>query len=351
MCTNFRIYASVVVTLISSGLSPVTEASAQESSPAQGVAIAVHGGAGTILRENMTPEREKAYRTAIEHALKTGHEILVQGGTSVDAVVAAIRTMEDSPLFNAGVGAVFTNKRTVELDASIMDGSDLRAGAVAAISLVKSPIVLARTVMDRSVHVMMVGEGAEDFAREHGLELVDNEYFHTRRRLLQLERVQEQERAGEMGAVVGSEDPIEGLDEELGTVGAVALDSYGNLAAGTSTGGMTNKRYGRVGDSPIIGAGTYADNRSCAVSATGHGEYFIRGTVAHDICAIMRYRNLSLEESANAVIHGSLTEMGGTGGVITMDREGNIAMPFNTAGMYRGYIDMGGNLVVAIYSD
>jgi beta-aspartyl-peptidase (threonine type) len=299
----------------------------------------------------MTPERERAYRSAIQTALNTGYDVLLEGGTSVDAIVAAIQTMEESPLFNAGVGAVFTNKRTVELDASIMDGSGLRAGAIAAVSRVRSPIALARTVMDRSVHVMMVGEGAEEFAEENGLELVDNEYFYTQRRLLQLERVQERERAGEVGAVVGSEDPIEGIDEKFGTVGAVALDRNGNLAAGTSTGGMTNKRYGRVGDSPIIGAGTYADNRSCAVSATGHGEYFIRGTVAHDVCATVRYTGDSLEEAAARVIHESLNEMGGTGGVIAMDSDGSITMPFNTAGMYRGYIDIHGDILIAIYRE
>jgi beta-aspartyl-peptidase (threonine type) len=198
---------------------------------------------------------------------------------------------------------------------------------------------------------MMVGKGAEEFAEQNGLELVDNEYFHTKRRLLQLERVQERERAGEVGAVVGSEDPIEGIDQKFGTVGAVALDQRGHLAAGTSTGGMTNKRYGRVGDSPIIGAGTYADDRSCAVSATGHGEYFIRGTIAHDICAIVRYTGLNLSDAAHRVIHESLQEMGGTGGVIAMDRDGNVAMPFNTAGMYRGYVDVDGNVHVAIYKE
>ena len=341
----------VAIVFFAIGLLPMTRASAQDAAGTRGVAIAVHGGAGTILPANMTAERDRQYRSAIETALRAGHEVLLSGGTSVDAVVAAIRTMEESPLFNAGVGAVFTNKRTVELDASIMDGTDLRAGAIAAVSRVKSPIELARTVMDRSVHVMMVGDGAEEFAEQNGIELVDNDYFHTKRRLLQLEKVQERERAGEVGAVVGSEDPIEGIDEKFGTVGAVALDSRGNLAAGTSTGGMTNKRYGRVGDSPIIGAGTYADNRSCAVSATGHGEYFIRGTVAHDVCALVRYAGVSLEDAAARVIHESLDEMGGTGGVIAMDPNGNIAMPFNTAGMYRGFIDVDGNVVVAIYRD
>jgi beta-aspartyl-peptidase (threonine type) len=341
----------MAVALFAFGILVMTNASAQDQHARGKVAIVVHGGAGTILRENMSPEREEAYRAALEHALRTGDAILTAGGSSVDAVVAAIQTMEESPLFNAGIGAVFTNKGTVELDASIMDGHDLRAGAVAAVSSVKSPIELARVIMDQSVHVMMVGEGAEQYARTHGLELVDNSHFHTERRLLQLKRAQERESAGEVGAVIGSEDPVERLDEKFGTVGVVALDMSGDLAAGTSTGGMTNKRFGRVGDSPIIGAGTYADNESCAVSATGHGEYFIRGTIAHDVCAIMRYTGLTLVESANAVIHGRLTEMGGTGGVISMDREGTIAMPFNTAGMYRGFIDVNGTLSISIYND
>ncbi len=322
---------------------PVT---AQETTPPK-VAIVIHGGAGTILKERMTPEREAAYRDAITEALRTGHRMLLEGGSGLDAVVASIKLLEESPLFNAGRGAVFTNKGTVELDASIMDGRDRRAGAVAAVSHVRSPITLARLIMDKSPHVLMVGDGAEEFARENGLELVENEYFHTDRRKQQLERARQRDRAGRLGY----DASFESSDEKFGTVGVLALDQDGNLAAGTSTGGTTNKRFGRIGDSPIVGAGTFADNRSCAVSATGHGEYFIRGVIAYSVCAKMQYQGLDLTEAANSVVHEDLTEMGGTGGVIALDRQGNIAMPFNTAGMYRGYIDTTGNLVFKIYRD
>lgn len=318
-------------------------------------ALAIHGGAGTITREGMTPEREQAYRAQLEEALRTGHAVLERGGTSLDAVVATIQVLEDSPLFNAGRGAVFTNEGTHELDASIMEGAQRRAGAVAGVKHVKSPIALARLVMEASPHVMLVGDGAEAFAREHSLEMVSNDYFDTETRRRQLEYIQQEEAQqkagpdqGDAGRDAGYSDPF---DRKYGTVGAVALDRQGNLAAGTSTGGMTNKRWGRVGDSPIIGAGTYADNETCAVSATGHGEYFIRGAIAHDIAAMMRYAGLPVVEAANAVIHGKLTEMGGTGGVIAMDRQGRVAMPFNTPGMYRGTIDAEGNVHIEIYRD
>ena len=330
---------------------------------AQQTAIAIHGGAGTILRQNMTPESEAEYRQKLEEALRIGHDVLEAGGTSLDAVVAAIQVLEASPLFNAGVGAVFTSEGTVELDASIMEGRDRNAGAVAGVKRVRSPIELARRVMEQSPHVLMAREGAEAFAQEQGLPLVENDYFHTERRRRQLQRIQEANDPTPSGGSAPREDganppPEAGAGAEegplykrWGTVGAVALDRSGTLAAGTSTGGMTNKRFGRIGDSPIIGAGTYADNATCAVSATGHGEYFIRGVVAYDIAAMMRYAGLGLHEAANAVIHGRLAPMGGTGGVIAMDAEGNIAMPFNTEGMYRGYIDTEGTLVVEIYGD
>lgn len=311
--------------------------------------MAIHGGAGTLLPENMSEEQEQAYRAKLEEALRTGHAVLDEGGSSQEAVVAAIGILEESELFNAGKGAVFTSEATVELDASIMDGATRQAGAVGGVKTVKSPIRLAQAVMLHSPHVMMVGAGAEAFAQEQGLEQVPNEYFHTERRRQALERVQQREREQETS---GQLLELSEADEyKFGTVGAVALDQQGNLAAGTSTGGMTNKRWGRIGDSPIIGAGTYADNETCAVSATGHGEFFIRGVVAYDIAAMMRYTGLGLTEAANAVIHGRLTEMGGTGGIIAMDREGNIAMPFNTTGMYRGHIDAEGNVVVQIFRD
>lgn len=304
------------------------------------VAIAIHGGAGTILPQNMDSETELQYRSKLEESLRAGHAVLTRGGSSLDAVVAAVKVMEDSPLFNAGRGAVFTADETHELDASIMDGRTRDAGAVAAVRHVRSPITLARLVMEESPHVMLVGEGAEMFAWDHQVERVDNTFFSTDRRLQELRRSQSDSRL----------EPATDLsDRYFGTVGAVALDADGNLAAATSTGGMSNKKFGRVGDSPIIGAGTYADNATCAVSATGHGEYFIRGIIAYDVAAIMRYANLSISEAANAVIHGKLTDMGATGGIIAMDREGNVSMPFNTPGMYRGKIDTDGRITIELF--
>jgi beta-aspartyl-peptidase (threonine type) len=315
------------------------------------IAIAIHGGAGTIRRGDLTPELEAEYRAALEQALRAGYSILEGGGTSLDAVVAAIRVMEDSPLFNAGKGAVFTSAGTNELDAAIMDGSTLAAGAVAGVKRVKNPITLARAVMEKSPHVMMIGEGAEAFAAEQGIERVDPSYFFTERRWEQLQRAKAQE-ASASAAPTGARPAAIGPDDrKFGTVGAVALDRSGNLAAGTSTGGMTNKRWGRVGDVPIIGAGTYADNESCAVSATGHGEYFIRNVVAHDICSIVRYTGASLADAADRVVMQKLVERGGEGGVIAIDRAGTIVMTFNSEGMYRGAIDAQGNMTIGIYKD
>lgn len=315
--------------------------------PAGPVAIAVHGGAGVILRENLTPELEAAYRAALEDALRAGHAVLAAGGSALDAVIAAVTPLEDSELFNAGRGAVLTNAGTAELDASIMDGATLNAGAVAAVKRIRNPILAARAVMEHSPHVLMVQHGAEAFVEPLGLELVDNSYFITERRLEQLRRIQEREAArSEALAPAATDAPL-----VTGTVGAVALDAQGNLAAATSTGGMANKRVGRVGDSPIIGAGTYADNRTVAVSTTGHGEFFIRLAVAHSISARMRHLGESVDAAAHAVIHGDLTELGGTGGVIAIDREGNITMPFNTPGMYRGLIDTEGRMTIAIFAD
>jgi L-asparaginase / beta-aspartyl-peptidase len=312
------------------------------------VAIAIHGGAGTIQREKMTPELEDEYRAKLTESLQAGHAILTAGGSCLDAVESAVRILEDSPLFNAGHGAVLTNEGRAELDASIMEGRTRDAGAVASVRHVRNPISLARRVMDSSPHVMLVGDGAEAFARDQGAEMVENEYFHTERRRKQLREIQEREARSPKrdGAHLEME-----ADSDLGTVGAVALDREGNLAAATSTGGMVNKKFGRVGDSPLIGAGTYADNETCAVSATGHGEYFIRAAVAYDVAARMRYAGASVAEAAEAVIHQTLEGLGGTGGVIVLDRQGNIAMPFNTAGMYRGSIDKEGNLQVSIFRD
>lgn len=312
--------------------------------------IVIHGGAGTILEENMSDSLELAYKTKLEEAIRTGHEILANGGTALEAVQRTINVMEDSPLFNAAKGAVFTNEGTNELDASIMDGNTLKAGAVAGVTTVRNPINLAYEVMVNSPHVLLYGDGAEQFAKEQGIKLVDPEYFYTERRFRSLQRVKEAQRKKEEAEdnVTAFYDPFI-KDSKYGTVGCVALDKNGNLAAGTSTGGMTNKKWNRIGDSPIIGAGTYANNETCAISSTGWGEFFIRGVVAYDISAMMEYGGKSLEEAARIVIQEKLTEMGGTGGVIGIDTYGNMVAEFNTAGMYRAFMNEAGNLKIAIY--
>jgi L-asparaginase / beta-aspartyl-peptidase len=311
----------------------------------------IHGGAGTIERSRMTPEREAAYRAALEGALTAGFEVLRRGGPGLDAVVATIRLLEDSPLFNAGKGAVFTSEGTNELDASIMDGRTLKAGAVAGLKHVKNPITLARLVMEQSPHVMMVGDGAEAFARQKGVELVDPKYFFTEERWQQLQRRKEEERkSGGPRSSVPSGAKFPADEGKFGTVGAVCLDRAGNLAAGTSTGGMTNKRFGRVGDSPVIGAGTYANNETCAVSCTGDGEYFIRTAVAHSVSAAIEHGRLRLAEAARLAIE-KVGRLGGTGGLIAIDRRGNFTTPFNTSGMYRGHVSPDGRPRVQIYSD
>jgi beta-aspartyl-peptidase (threonine type) len=304
------------------------------------ISIAIHGGAGVISRATMTPEAERAYRADLGRALDAGYAVLEKGGTSLDAVVAAVKVLEDSPLFNAGKGAVFNHEGINELDASIMDGATEKAGAVAGLRHVRNPIELARLVMEHSPHVMLAGEGAEEFALEQGVALVPGAYFYTERRWQQLEEAQKAERTASVPK------------EDIGffsTVGAVARDRNGNLAAATSTGGMTNKRWGRVGDSPIIGAGTYADNDSCAVSATGSGEYFIRAVVAHEICARVRLSGVTAAKAAHDVIQGKLKEIGGDGGVIVVDREGALSLEFNTEGMFRGARDSAGRREIAIY--
>lgn len=310
------------------------------------VGLVIHGGAGTITRENLSPEKEAAIRAKLSQALNVGYAVLESGGTSIEAIKATITILEDSPLFNAGKGAVFTTQATHELDASIMDGKTLNAGAVSSVGTVKNPILLADKVMTESRHVMLSGTGAEVFSRQQDLEQVNNSYFSTDFRFQQLQRaLQREENKSETNS--GSSLEFDGEEKhsnvsahdpfhKFGTVGAVAIDRNGNLAAGTSTGGMTNKRYGRIGDSPVIGAGTYADNRSCAVSATGHGEYFIRYAVAHDICARVLHGKKSLEQAANEVIMQDLLNAGGTGGIIAIDKDGNYTLPFNTKGMYRG---------------
>lgn len=317
------------------------------------VAIVIHGGAGTILKKNMSAEQETAYRAILQRALEVGYSELKSGSDGAQAVIKTIQLMEESPLFNAGVGAVYTFDGTHELDASIMHGSDKNAGAVAGVTTIKSPIAAAFLVMKKSEHVMLTGEGAERFASMHDLALVNNSYFNTQRRFEALQRAKKRiiETESASSTSVGADELIAYQDFKFGTVGAVVLDARGNLVAGTSTGGMTAKRFGRVGDSPIVGAGTYADNESCAVSATGHGEYFIRHNVAADICARVKYQGVSLEEAANTVIFDVLNAQAGSGGIIAMDAKGNIAMPFNTPGMYRGSIDSDGKVSVLIYKD
>jgi len=316
-------------------LAPLDDAVAAGEAPM--ISIAIHGGAGVITRGSMTRDEEEAYRRDLGRALDAGYERLASGGSGLDAVTAAVRILEDSPLFNAGRGAVFSHEGINELDASIMDGRTLEAGAVAGVTHIRNPIDLARMVMERSQHVLLAGEGAEEFALEQGMDLVPQNYFFTERRWQQLEKARTGDRysAAEIGY--------------YGTVGAVALDRHGNLAAATSTGGMTNKRWGRVGDSPIIGAGTYADNESCAVSATGSGEFFIRAVAAHEISSLMKYRGLALEEAAREVVQGKLRRIGGDGGIIAVDREGNIALEFNTEGMFRGARDSKGRREIGIY--
>lgn len=297
-------------------------------------ALVIHGGAGTILREHLTPEKEAEYTAALNAALDIGEAILKGGGNSLDAVEQTIMFLEDSPLFNAGKGAVFTHDGKNELDASLMDGATRNAGAIGGVTTVKNPIRAARAVMEQSEHVMLTGEGAEAFAREQGLEIVPPEYFFTQNRWDALQRA------------LQAEDKKSGArfpnpDYKYGTVGCVALDKQGNIVAGTSTGGMTNKRYNRIGDAPIIGAGTYANNATCGVSCTGHGEYFIRYAVAYDVNALMEYKEMSLQEATNYIIQEKLKAAGGSGGLVALDKEGNVAMPFNTPGMYRGYAKPG----------
>jgi len=334
---------ALILTCMALVLAPFCRFVSAEEEPA--IALVIHGGAGTMRKADFTPERETAYRAKLEESLQTGYRILAAGGTSLDAIEATIRIMEDSELFNAGKGAVFTAAGKNELDASIMDGATLQAGAVAGVTTIRNPIAAARAVMEQTEHVMLVSRGAEEFAGSVGLEIVDPEYFFTQRRWDSLQKRKQQERQEQSQSGALPEDPYA---RAMGTVGALALDKQGNLAAGTSTGGTTNKRFGRVGDAPIIGAGTYA-NGSCAVSATGTGEYFIRHAVAHDICARADYLDQSVGKAARTVIFEILEE--GIGGVITLDGDGNVAMPFNTEGMYRGYVLGDGKTVVEIYGN
>jgi len=299
--------------------------------PKQEWAIVIHGGAGNMTIESLTPELDKEYRASLTAALNTGKKILAEGGSALDAVEQTLRLMEDNPLFNAGKGAVFTHDGKNELDAAIMDGSNLAAGAVAGVTDIKNPITAARRVMTNSPHVLLSGTGASQFAKEQGLDIVPASYFYTDRRFNELQEILKKEKNG--------------------TVGCCALDKNGNLAAGTSTGGMPNKKYNRIGDSPIIGAGTYANNNTCAVSSTGHGEFFIRYTVAHDISALIEYKGLTLKEASELVVNEKLVKAGGSGGVICVDRSGNISMPFNSTGMFRGFATADGKEGIFVYKD
>ncbi len=319
----------------------VGEVEAKEERPKY--AMVIHAGAGTILKENMTEDNEYNYKRALYAALQAGEVILENGGTALLAVEVTIKYLEDIPLFNAGKGAVFTNAGINEMDASIMDGNTLNAGAVGGVTNIKHPISAAIKVMQNSDHVLLVGKGAEEFSAKQGLEIVDPEYFKTEHRWEALQKIKAKEKG--TGAI-SSENP----DFKFGTVGCVALDQFGNIVAGTSTGGMTNKRYNRIGDSPIIGAGTYANNNTCGVSCTGHGEFFIRYAVAHDVSAIMEYTGATVEEAANKVIMEKLVKAKGSGGLVALDKYGNITMTFNTAGMYRGYVKPG-ERYVGIYKD
>ena len=310
--------------------------------------IVIHGGAGTILKENMSAEMEQAYREKLAEAVATGHAILKAGGTSQDAVEQTIHVMENSPLFNSGKGAVLTAGESIALDASFMDGKTLDAGAIAGVKHIKNPISAAIKVMNNSPHVMLAGAGADQFAVEQGLDTVPESYFITERRLDALKRVQEKEANQNLSFSAVEEQYFK--NQRIGTVGCVALDLQGNLAAGTSTGGMTNKKWDRIGDAPIIGAGTYANNASCGVSATGWGEFFIRSVVAHDIAALVEYKNLSIQEASKIVLQ-KVEDLGGDGGVVVLDSRGNVAMEFNTPGMYRAHMNASGELNVKIYKN
>tara|TARA_R110000850_G_scaffold64856_5_gene145443 strand:- start:351 stop:1280 length:930 start_codon:yes stop_codon:yes gene_type:complete len=305
------------------------------------ISLALHGGAGTISRSHMSPEKETAYRATLQLALNTGYGMLENGSSALDAVEATVKVLEDSPLFNAGKGAVFTNTGTHEMDASIMNGSNLEAGAVAGVSGVKNPISLSRMVMENSEHVLLVGAGAEEFAKTQKVDFEKEAYFYDELRFHQLQE------AKKNNVTQLDHSPLN--EKKYGTVGAVACDAHGNLAAATSTGGMTNKKFGRVGDSPIIGSGNYANNNTCAVSCTGSGEFFLRAVVAYDVSCLMEYKGLSLEDACNEVVHNRLMKINGDGGLVAVDARGNVSLPFNTDGMYRAAKSSSGLEFVEIY--
>lgn len=307
---------------------------------AQKIALALHGGAGTILKSSLTPTLQKEYENGLKAALQSGYTLLEKGGSCLDAVVAAVKSLEDNPLFNAGCGAVFNHEGKQEMDASLMLGKNLSAGAVCGISGVKNPIELAKAVMEKTEHVLLSGKGAENFARQQGIPFADDSYFYNEYRYQQWQEALKEDKI-----------QLDHTEKKFGTVGAVALDADGNLAAATSTGGMTNKKFGRIGDSPLIGAGTYANNATCAVSCTGHGELFMRSVVAYDISCLMEYKGLSLQAACAIVVHDKLIKIGGEGGLVAVDHAGNICMPFNSEGMYRACSDSEGKTEVKIYKE
>jgi len=316
--------------------------------------LAIHGGAGNIQRQNISPEKQKEYITKLTEALQAGYDTLQNGASSTDAIVTTIMVLENSRLFNAGKGSVFTNDETNEMDASIMDGDTKSAGAVAGIKTIKKPITAAQAVKDHSEHVMLSGDGADLFGKEQGLEIEESAYFADSNRLKHLIKLKAKEKSElDHDADDRGELPVDYdiNDDKYGTVGAVALDRKGNVAAGTSTGGMTNKRWGRIGDSPIIGAGTYADNETCAISSTGHGEYFIRHVAAYRVAMLMELKKYSLDKAANEVVHKTLLSDGGRGGMVGIDRKGNISMPFNSPGMFRVYVTKKGEIKVFLFGD
>jgi len=311
------------------------------------ISIAIHGGAGTIVKEDMTPELEEAYRNSLKAAMDAGYAVLEIGGTAIHAVKAAVVIMEDNPLFNAGKGAVFTKKGLNEMDAAIMDGSTLDAGAIAGVRNIRNPVELAEEVMLHSGHVFLSGKGANDFAIKQGIKLEPDDYFYSEYRYDQWRQI----RDSDLYQLDHKKDKLVGLmkDKKFGTVGAVACDGEGNIAAATSTGGMTNKRFGRIGDSPMIGAGTYANNKTCAISCTGHGEIFIKAVAAYDVSCLMEYKNMSLQQACEEVVMKKLVALQGEGGLIGVDAKGNAALVFNSAGMYRGLKNSDGENVIAIY--
>ncbi|GGF06753.1 isoaspartyl peptidase/L-asparaginase family protein [Hymenobacter cavernae] len=313
------------------------------------LALAVHGGAGTISRDQMTPELERKYRDALQQIIETGYDVLRNGGLALDAVEAAVRALEDSPMFNAGRGSVFTHDGRHEMDAALMDGRDRSAGAVAGVRNIQNPISLCRLIMERSDHVLLAWPGAEEFAREHNVPTQPDEYFFTQHRYDQLQGALKSGKVQLDHSHDGS--PKENPKSKIGTVGAVARDRHGNLAAATSTGGMTNKRYSRIGDSPVIGSGTFADNRTCAISCTGTGEFFMRAVAAYDVACLIEYRGLSLAEACNIVVHDKLAPVGGDGGLIAVDAAGNLALPFNSEGMYRGTLTSETPLYIGIFKE